>query len=231
MIPLLIYTLYKRFRNQARAKRRFSGASYLSGFLVFIFVSLLVLLLSFIPKKLGAQKLQLNYTVKKGENKIGWLRIERNFDGNKSVMTLNSEIKMRAVFLLTVSAKESATFENGKMICSALYRKTNGDTKLDKQTRLVGEKYEVLENGGKENLVVPFIGNNLLSLYFQEPIGISVVYSDNYQSFISIQKTADGGYIVKFPGGSSNCFYYNGGVCTKIEISTTFYSVTVLLNT
>ena len=119
--------------------------------------------------------------------------------------------------------------ENGKLVYSSQFRKTNGSTKLDKQTRLVAEKYEVLKNGETENLPISFISTNLLSLYFQEPVGINLVYCDNHESFAKIIKTDDGGYKVKFPDGNSNCFYYSGGVCSKIKISHTFYSAEIIL--
>ncbi len=230
MIPLLIYTLFKKFSKRPGAKTIFPGRQYLSVLSIVIFLALVILLFSLIPIKSGAQKQQLNYTVKKDGNKIGWLRIERNVDGNKSVLFLESEIKMRVVFLIKVFAIESAIFENAKLVYSSQFRKINGATKLNKQTRLVVNKYEVLEDGQKRDIVFPDIGTNLLSLYFGEPINILQVYCDNHQCFAPIRKTDDGGYKVNFPDGNSNCYYYNLGVCTKIKISNTFYTATISLN-
>ncbi len=228
MIPFLIYTLYQKMANKHLIRSCSHWTMYRSVFLVTIFVALLILFLSLIPAKSGAQRLLLNYTVKKSGVDIGWLTIERNIDGIKSIMTLNSEIQTRIIWLLKITARESSTFENGKLICSAQFRKANGTIKLDKTTRFAGTHYEVLENSGRENLAIPFIGTNLLSLYFEEPVGIAYVYCDKHQLFIPIQKMDDGGYKVKFPGGSSNCFYYRGGICNKIEISTSFYNVIIL---
>lgn len=230
MISFLIYTLYKKLANKHLIRSYSHGSKYRSVLLVPIFVGLLILFLSLIPATSGAQKILLNYTVKKSGVNIGWLIIERNIEGIKLNLTLNSEIQTRMIWLMKITAKESATFENGKLICSAQWRKANGTIKLDKTTRFAGTHYEVLENAGRENLAIPFIGTNLLTLYFQEPVGIASVYCDKHQLFIPIQKTDDGGYRVKFPGGSSNCFYYRGGICNKIEISTTFYNVTILVD-
>ena len=176
------------------------------------------------------QTQQLNYTIIKGGDNIGWLRLEKNIAGNTTALSLISEIKTRAIFLITAFAKDSSTFENRKMIYSSQLRKTNGSTKLHKQTRLVEEKYEVSENGKKENIVLPSISINLLSLYFQEPVGINAVYCDLVKCFAQIVKTDDGGYKVKRPGGNSSTFYYSGGTCTKVIICQSFYTVTIVLN-
>ncbi|MBC7845080.1 MAG: hypothetical protein H7Y10_01145 [Flavobacterium sp.] len=193
------------------------------GFLVGLFVV-------FIPMLLNAQNLQLNYKIIRNGEEIGWLRLDKNTVGNTSVLLLVSEIKTKIVFPIAVFAKESSTFEKGKLVCSSQIRRTNGAIKLEKQTRLMGNEYEVTANGEKKKLSFSTITENLLSLYFQEPIATKSVYCDNQQCFVKVARTDDGGYKVQFPNGNVNCFYYKEGVCAKIKIVHSFYSVEVILN-
>jgi hypothetical protein len=230
MIPILIYTLFKILKKQSRNGKALSITSYLRTCLLIIFFGLLVLFIVLIPAISKAQDLQLNYKIVQGGDIVGWMRIERSISGNKANLLLVSEVKTRIFIMIMVSVKESSTFENGRLICSEQYRKANGNIKVDKQMRLVDGQYQIVDKGEKENLAIPLINANLLSLYFREPIGVSTVYCDNYQRFIPIKKTTDGGYSVQFPDGNCNSFYYQDGVCTKIKISTTFYTATVLLN-
>ncbi|WP_139259799.1 DUF6134 family protein [Flavobacterium xinjiangense] len=194
-----------------------------------IYDSLLIRLMLLLPIVSIAQNVQLNYKIMQGRNDIGWLRIEKNSTGNKSELLLVSEIKTKVILPITLFTRESSTFENGKLIYSSQFRKTNGTTKLDKQTKLVEDKYEVLENGEKVKLAFPTVYTNLLSLYFQEPITSNSVYCDRQQCFVKITKTEDGGYKMKFPNGNSNCFYYKEGICTKIKIDHSFYSAEIIL--
>ncbi len=228
MIPLLFYIFFKKYRNQSWAEAGSSLRKFFSARFYIIFLSFMILLL-LIPVLSKTQNLQLQYRIIQGGDDIGWLRLEKNIASNRSTLLLVSEIKTRFIFRITVSAKETSSYENGKLVYSSQFRKTNGSVKLDKQTRLVAEKYEVMKEGEKEKLSFAYIGTNLLSLYFFEPIGISLVYCDNHECFIKITKTADGGYIVKFPDGNSNCYYYTGGICTRIKISHTFYSAEIIL--
>ncbi len=228
MLPFLIYIFLKKYSRQSWAKTGLQISKLLSSHFQIIFASLIILLL-LIPLLSKSQNLQLNYKIIKGGNDIGWLRLEKNIFGNTLNLLLVSEIKTRFIFQINVLAKETSTFENGKLVYSSQFRKTNGDTKLDKQTRLIADKYEVQENGEKKELSIHLISTNLLCLYFQEPVNIYWVYCDNHKTYSKITKAEDGGYKIKFPDGNSNIFYYCKGVCTKILINHTFYSAEIIL--
>ena len=216
--PFLIYFKTCSTKNWNYKKR-----------LLVIFTSLLMMQILISPTLAKAQNIQLNYKVAKGDDDIGWLSLSKNIAGNRLSLILNSEIKFRLLFLFTVSAKETSVFENGVLMSSSQFRKTNGDTKIDTQTKLLGSQYQVLENGEKKILPFATIGINLLSLYFQEPLNNESVYCDNHQCYSPIIKTSDGGYKVKFPDGNSNSYYYRDGICIKIKIDHTFYSAVVTL--
>jgi hypothetical protein len=230
MITFLIYTFFKKNRNQKWTETVLQKRKYLIVSFEFIFIVLLVIQLALIPVLSRGQTMRLNYKITKGGDEIGWLRLEKNITGSTTRLLLVSEIKTRFIFLITALAKDSSAFINRKMIYSSQFRQTNGSTKLNNQTRLVGDKYVVHEDGAQENLSIPFISINLLGLYFQEPVGINMVYCDINKSFAPIVRTSDGGYKVKRPDGNSNTFYYSRGTCMKVIICQSFYTVTVILN-
>lgn len=192
-------------------------------FLIFLYV--LSLSFSILTK---AQNSSLHYKIMRGGNDIGNLQLEKKNIGNKSNLLLTSEIKTHLFVSITVSVKESAIFENGKMIFSSQFRKTNGVTKLDKETHFVTDKYVVTENGEKEKLNFTTIESNVLSLYFNEPINLQSAYSDKQQCYFKVIKMKDGGYKIKFPDGNMNSFYYQDGVCTKVKITNPFYSIDII---
>ena len=230
MIPLLIYIFSKRYRKPGGAYAGLQISKFLKARFLILFISILVVLFLIIPISSRSQHQQLNYKVIQGGNQVGWMRLEKTTTGNQSSLLLVSEIKALIILFINVSAKESSFFNNGQLIYSSQFRTKNGTTKVNKQTRFVDNKYEVLENGEKLSLNYHFIGTNLLSLYFIEPIGINFVYCDKQEAFVQIKKTGDGGYKIKFPDGNSNCFYYSGGICTKIKVNTSFYSADIILN-
>ena len=223
MIPFLMYVFLKKYYCKLKARNSFRI------FFKVVSLGLLITLLLLIPVFSISQNAVLKYKIVEDGDVIGWLSLEKKIAGNTSQLVMNSEVNTRMIFAIKVSVKESASFENGKLLSSSLYRSTNGHIKMDKQTKLNGSAYEVFENNAKENLEFSFIGANLLCLYFKEPVGIKQVYSDTHEDFRPVAVTDDGGYKVKFPDGSSNCYYYQGGICTKIKVKHTFYSVEIIL--
>ncbi len=228
MIPFLIYLLVKKIRKQGNTSHMSLVRVFINTRYRFLLISLVIALIILIPFLSKSQSQQLNYKIVKGNDEIGWLRLDKNTTGNKATLELNSEIKTRMIFLFKVCSKETAAFENGKLIQSTQFRKTNGEVKVNKQTRLTADKYEVIENGEKQKLSVSYIKLNLLSLYFQEPTG-TLLYCDKYECFINITRTDDGGYKVRFPDDNSNVFYYSGGICTRVKIDHTFYTANIIL--
>jgi len=195
--------------------------------IILIIIFMIILLFSMATGK--TQNLNLNYKIVKDGDEIGWLTLDKTSSGGSTKFLLVSAIKTRVIFNIAVTSRESSVFENGKLVFSSQYRKTNGTVKLDKMTRLNTDKYEVVEKNEAHQLPFHFIGTNLLSLYFNEPIDINFVYCDNHEDFIPLIRTEDGGYKLKFPKGNSNTFYYQNGYCSVIKIDNTLYSAEIIL--
>lgn len=230
MILFIIYTFLKKYGNQGLMQAGLKISQFFKVNIHSFLVSLFIDFMLFMPMLSIAQNLQLHYKITRNGEEIGWMRLDKNTVGNTSVLLLVSEIKTKVVFPITFFSKESSTFENGKLVCSSQFRKTNGAMKSERQTRLMGNEYEVTVNGEKKKLSFPTITENLLSLYFKEPIDSKVVYCDNQQCFVKVARTEDGGYNVQFPNGNVNCFYYKEGVCTKVKIVHGFYTAQVILD-
>lgn len=230
MILFFIYTFLKKYSNQGWKQSTFKISRNFKGNIHNFLLSLFIILMLLMPVFSNAQYIQLNYKITRNGDEIGWLRIEKTTKGNTSDLLLVSEIKTKIVFPITVFVKESSTFERGKLVYSSQIRKTNGTLNLEKQTRLVANEYEVLENGARQELSFTSIGTNLQCLYFDEPVNLKSVYCDNQKCFVKVGKTTDGGYNVKFPNGNTNSYYYKEGVCTKIKILHTFYSVEIIFD-
>ena len=229
MILFIIYTFLKKYGNQGWIPTNLKIRKFFKVNIHNFLVSLLIIFLA--PMFSSAQNLQLNYKIVRNGEEIGWLKLDKNTIGNKTVLLLVSEIKTNIVFPIIVFANEFSTFEKGKLVYSSQIRKTNGSIKLDKQTRLIGNEYEITANGEKKKLPFPTINENLLCLYFQEPTDSKWVYCDNQQCFVKVARTNYGGYKVQFPNGNVSYFYYKEGVCTKIKIVHSFYSAEIILDT
>jgi len=178
---------------------------------------------------LHAQEKKLEYNIKRNGDVVGNIHFIQGIAGNRTVLTLESEVNTRFIFNFKAKAKEEVIYDNGIMTWSSIFRKLNGNVKADKKTKANGNTYTIYKGNKTETLNNYPIRYNMLSVYISEPVNITTVYSDNFQQHIDIQKIADHHYKIKFPDGNYNEYFYTNGVCSKIEIHHSLYSATIEL--
>ncbi|HWN87716.1 MAG TPA: DUF6134 family protein [Chitinophagaceae bacterium] len=191
-------------------------------------LSLLIVLLSTMIS-INAQQKKLEYSIKRNGDVVGNIHFIQGIVGNRIVLTMESEVNTRFIFNFKAKAKEEVIYDNGIMTWSSIFRKLNGNVKVDKKTKATGNAYTVYKGSKTETLNNYPIRYNMLSVYINEPVNITKVYSDNFQQQIDIQKIADHHYKIKFPDGNYNEYFYINGVCSKIEIHHSMYSATIEL--
>ena len=227
MVPTLLYLLFKKLRKQDWTQIKNHLLSRLFTRSNQIIATLLVLLL-LASVVLAAQKYVRNYKIMRKGSEIGWANLEQKTDSNTTTITMGTEVKVRFIFSFETVGREISQFRVGKLERSYFYRKTNGNIKADRNTKLVGNNYEV-ENKDRTKLNISPVTYNTLCMYFQEPVNIRNVYSDNYQRFLDIEKQSDGGYRIVSSDDTSNTFYYSRGICYRVKIDHSFYSAELLL--
>jgi hypothetical protein len=177
----------------------------------------------------NAQQKKLEYTIKRNGEVVGNIHFTHGIAGSRTVLTMASEVNTHFIFNFKAKTKEETIFDKGIMTWSSIFRKLNGNVKVDKKTRANGNIYTVYKGSKTETLANYPIRYNMLSFYVIEPVNITQVYSDNLQQQLDIQKIADHHYKIKFPDGNYNEYFYTNGVCSKIEIHHRLYSALIEL--
>jgi len=175
------------------------------------------------------QRSVLTYNVVQNNDVIGWLKLDKRDSANSSFIKFSSEIKKRVVFLFTIIEKQEVFFQNGIMTYSYVYRKINDNIKVNKFTTYVSGHYLVKKDKSSTPLMLNNIAYNQLSLYFYEPATIQQVYSDNYEQYLKIEKSGNQYYTLKLPGGNKNTYYYSNGICTKVKVEQSLFTVEFIL--
>lgn len=184
---------------------------------------------SFFSSISHAQPNELNYKVVQGGKEIGWISLKKNTSGQNSTIFLVSEVKKRIIFEMSVNETMESEFKNALLIKSTCLRKINGEITANKQLIYNGKSYELIEDGKRKLLSIMPISNNLLTIYFQEPINIGQVYSDNFQCILNIEKKSKGEYKISLPDGNENYYYYTNGVCSRVIVNHPLYSIEFIL--
>ncbi len=225
MIPTILYLLLKKYRrtHPDSAQKLEDQLKKICRplALTFLFIAVAQFVL--------AQEKKLEYVIKRKGNEVGTLTFTHQQAGHRVVMKMESEVRTRLILLFTAKAKEETVYDNGIMTWSSIYRKMNGNEKANKRTTLSGTSYVITEDEENETVTHFPIRYNMLSLYVQEPTGISKVYSDNFERLLDIQTIAPHHYKIKFPDGNYNEYFFSQGICTRIRIHHSFYSASIEL--
>jgi hypothetical protein len=189
----------------------------------------LTALLMIVTVAVTAQDKTRIYSVRYKGNDIGTLHLIQSVSGDTVRYKMTSDVKTRFLFRITVKTVEESTFQNGRLIYSAVNRVVNGNEKARKQTRAGHSDYTITAEGKSSLLKNEAIGYNLMRLYCVEPLTINKVYSDNYQQFLPIVRIRPHTYKVVLPDGNYNHYTYTNGICSKVEIFNTLYNMEMIL--
>ena len=124
---------------------------------------------------------------------------------------------------------ESAAYEDGIMVYSSFYQKQNGSDKANKMTIASGKSYKLIDDGVSKLISCSPIRYNMLLLYTNIPETINKVYSDNFQKLLDIKKVEENKYRLTLPDGNYNYYTYKNGVCSKVDVERTFFSLQFIL--
>jgi len=177
----------------------------------------------------NAQEKRLEYTIKRNGDVVGNIHFAHGIAGNRTVLTMESEVNARFIFNFKAKTKEETIYDKGIMTWSSIFRKLNRNVRVDKKIRANGNIYTLYKGTKTETLDNYPIRYNMLSVYISEPVNITKVYSDNFQQQIDIEKVADHHYKIRFPDGNYNEYFYSDGICSKIEIHHRLYSASIEL--
>ena len=226
MIPAIVLMLMRRYYKTNPQQflilkmKLFYAARILFLIIVTFFLVLIV----------KAQEKSLVYTIKRNGSRIGDMSLREVKRGNKVNLKLQSNIKTSFIFTFSAKGIEEASYDNGVMVYSSVYQKLNSSEKVNKQIRYVNDVYIIHNNGKEERLGNIKIYYSLLCIYSHEPLTTVLIFSDKYQKFLSIQRLEDHHYRIKFPDGSANDYWFENGICKKIEVDHLLYSAVMELN-
>lgn len=191
---------------------------------------LLLIICIALSEKVFTQTNTLNYKVIQGGSEIGWLKLQKTDSNATTNITFSSVAKKRMIIKFEITAQESATFSNGVMTQSSVFRKVNADIKVNKHTVQKGSYYLVNEKESTAIVKINGIAYNQLCMYFKEPENIKQVYSDNFQTLLDIENLGNHSYKVKFPSGDANYYYYSNGVCSKVKAVHSMFTAQFILS-
>lgn len=227
MIPALIFWLLKQYRQTGSIEAVWALVKTIIV-LKFFKAAILIVITMFILLGLRAQELKFS-VIHRGDT-IGSMRLKKELMNDMTTFKLNSSVKAKIIIAIKVITDEESHFRNGLLVYSLVNRKINNREPVIKRTRFENNAYHLSDGAKYKCLKGKEIRRNILCLYFNEPLSTDSVYCDNQQQWAPVKRISTNCYRVTMPDGNYNDFFYSKGVCTKVEISHSFYRITLLPN-
>lgn len=230
MIPVFIIWLIRRYRQSLKGNKNLpTPFNKITRQIPRIVTILLIMIALLVALNSHSQNRALNYQILRNGNKVGTLHFSETAAGSTDYLKLESDVKTKFIFTFTAHAVEEAVYFNGMLLHSSIYRKLNGSEKANKQHQADNRQY-IIRNGKSSTITKNYpITYSMLSLYSKEPENINKVYSDNFETFIAIQKADKHRYKIELPDGNYNYYSYKDGVLNQIEVHHTLYSAYIVL--
>ena len=230
MIPVLIIWLIKHYRENNKGKMTVVAPKIAKKYLPFVAAILLLVILLIFSTDSYSQNKTFNYQIIRNGDKVGSLLFSETSTGDLDCLKMESDVKTRLIFTFTAHASEEAVYNNGILLRSSIYRRLNGTEKANKQHEATGNRQYLIRTGKTSEFTKTYpITYNMLSLYSKEPENISKVYSDNFQTFLAIEKAASHKYKITLPDGNYNYYYYKNGILNLVEVHHSFYCANIIL--
>lgn len=165
---------------------------------------------------------KLSFLVYKGADQIGKLHIIQLIEPNRITYTLTSDVSIDLIVEFNIEETIKDVFEKGHLQSSVHTRYVNGTLKEKNTLDKVDNGYKLMDRDGSEKHLKQVIKGSVLSLYFVEPIFDRLVYSENFQQLVELQKTASHTYSVKLPNGSVTTYSYKDSKMDSVVSQTRF---------
>ncbi|WP_183561793.1 DUF6134 family protein [Mucilaginibacter sp. SP1R1] len=225
MIPALLIWLFKKYLAPALKHKNITPLTLLNPLTK---AATLLALLCF-SGSLMAQEQLVKYNVLHSGKIVGHLDLYQKRNGDDLYLKMISEVKMRFIMSIQVNINEESVFQGGKLISSRISRNVNGKEKASRQTRAFGDSYQTLADGKSGQVNQKLISTNLMLLYCREPDNNAQIYSDNFQQFLQVKQISQHVYRIDLPDGNYNYYSYTNGVCSKVDIHHSLYSIQIQL--
>ena len=171
----------------------------------------------------------LQYDIVKGSKTIGTILATKSTLNNESKYELTSSVSFRFIGEISIKSVFKTHFTDDVLTYAFSENLLNDKQKEFSEIQWDGNQYHVQlkkENKTIENEKITY---SMLSLYYQEPKHVQQVFSERFAEYCQIKEIETDKYELTLPDGNKNYYYYQDGICTRVEVERTLMDVAFIL--
>ncbi len=192
-------------------------------------IRVLIILFTFLTitfAKAFSQTSVVQFEIYKDSRQIGVITSHKKTVDNKTNITTDTKVKVNLLFTVHFNERRSVMYNQNVLESAKLTRDISSMMEKTMTTTRSNNKYLISSKQGN-NDIRGDIKICVSDLYFEEPRGITKVYSEYWQQYIAVNKLSDHVYATSYPDGSSTIFNYSAGQCTGMTTKTKYGTITI----
>lgn len=168
------------------------------------------------------QKVEIEFEVFMGDERIGTLKAVEQRQGNTSTMVVSTSTEATILAIsMQLEQEISVTKENDILIRGTAYRRANPGEDIKTSVKRIGAKsYQHNCNGEVRTVEEDDIRLCSVDLYFREPKGMTKIFSNMHGDYVPLKQVGAGKYQFVTPDKKDSFYTYRNGKLVLIEAET-----------
>jgi hypothetical protein len=160
---------------------------------------------------------QHQYKIVYNNSHYGYLKCAQSYSPKGNLFSINALAEAN-LFFKKISTENStqSIFANGLLIESEALVKRNDKLLKNTTTVFTDGNYSVKKINKEQKIIDRAISFSVVLLYFKEPLGLTVIYSEAWGQFLPLVYQGNSSYSLKIPDGSESTFKYTNGQLKEV---------------
>jgi len=168
--------------------------------------------------QLNSQVEQYGFNIIHSNKPIGTLTATKASDGIKTKYSDKTTLQTHLFTKINVDFSYDVEYSANTFVNSTVLIHVNGHEHTKASTKMNNKTYQFFKDDDDEIDIKNPIKYSSVRLLFDEPVGITSVFSEEDGSFHALEKLGDHSYQKTSPAGHKNKYHYEAGKLKKAEI-------------
>ena len=168
----------------------------------------------------------IEFAVLRGDSQIGEIQASISQKDNFIHYDVVSDVSFRIIWKYNRISGLHVTYINNMLESSLSTAAINDKLKELSRVTKSGSQYDCFIYPNDSFQLKPDINFSTVRLYFEEPVGISKIYSESFLDFGTLESLGDHVYKLTLPDESINYYTYKNGELTEVSVNRTLFNLT-----
>ncbi|WP_223034419.1 DUF6134 family protein [Hanstruepera marina] len=149
---------------------------------------------------------------------LGTLKATKTTDGDITTYASHTKIQYHLIVPIEIIYDYQVSFNNKELREAKANIMVKGNEKTNTKTLITNKGYNFYSDGQlQKNIPETSINHSIVQLLFEEPIGLTRIYSEEHGTFHTLKKIKDSTYLKTTNSGHKSTYHYQNGVLQRTE--------------